>query len=197
LSFEIAAPDIAVVDEALNSEEFDVLAFVRGANLPTDTETIFTDADAAVRMAALLEEEEHAENDPYSITDGNDAIDDELTELHERLVESALEFTLQGLAPRARVALENHLKATLPYKEGDLNPEYYEALTNEVVARSIKSVTNAASGKTSTAAWDATKVADFFVDLYPTEQAKLYNKAMGLTYIQAEVFDRAVNADFS
>ncbi len=199
MSFEIAAPDIDTTeaDAALDTEEFDVLAFVRGANLPTGTETIFTDADAAVRMAALLEEEEHAEDDPYSITEGDGSIDEELTKLHDRLVASALEFEFQGLAPRARVALENHLKATLPYKEGEENVEYYEALTNEVAARSIKRVTNAASGKSSTAPWDAAKVADFVVDLYPTEQGKLYNKAMNLTYVQAQVFDRAVNADFS
>jgi len=189
----------AAVEEATSKENFDVLAFVQGSNLPTHDVTVYTDGDAALRMARILiaedEREQRRQLEGVSLADDDEAVDeDEITELHDRLVAS-LVFHMQGLAPSATRALHNKLKATHPYVDGGENPEYTEAFNNTLIAKSILSVENAAGAK-NTDKWTAEKVSDLLDSLYVSEANKIFDGAAELTYIGA-IFDRAVSADFS
>ena len=199
LSFEITPEQVhAAVDEKLAAapEEFDVLEFVRGTATPEDTVTIFTDADAAVKIADIVAAEAARDEDSLSIADESEIDEGVFNELHARLTASALELTLKGIAPAARVALENHLKATLPYREGELNEEYNEALNYELVSRSIKGVTRLSTGAVSSTEWTPERVKSFLDELYVSEQNKVYFGVMKVTYV-SDIFDKAVTADFS
>lgn len=189
----------AAVEEATSAETFDVLEFVNAANLPKDTVTVYTDADAALKLTKIfIAEAERAKNgDSLSIDDEYEYADEaEITELHERLAASALVFELQGLAPAATTALENHLKAMLPYTEGAANEEFNEMFNNTLIAKTIQSVTRAVDGVRNETAWTAEKVKGLNASLYISEANKLFNGAAEVNYVGA-IFDRAVNADFS
>ena len=190
----------AVVEEATSPETFDVLEFVKGANLPESDVTIYTDADAALKLAKIFIEEaarsKQASEDSLSIDDEYEGADeDTINELHERLTASALIFHLKGLAPAATTALENHLKATLPYTEGAVNDEFNKEFNNTLIAKSIVSVERP-DGQISTTTWTPEKVAVLNESLYVSEANKLFNGAAEVNYVGA-IFDRAVNADFS
>lgn len=197
MAFEIDA----ALAEATDRETFDVLEFVKGANTPEQDVTIYTDADAALKLAHIFVEEaaraKRAEKEPLGLDEEDSPVadEDEINELHERLTASALVFKLKGLAPAAVRALENGLKAKLPYTEGAENEEFTEAFNNTLIAKSIKSVTRA-DGAVNENAWTAESVAAINDTLYVSEANKLFNGAAEVNFVGA-IFDRAVNADFS
>lgn len=202
MGFEIGIEE--ALDGAMSEETFDVLEFVKGTATPEHKITLYTDADAALKTARLLlaEEERNArkDSDDYSIADAFDEeeeqlSEEELTELHDRLVASGLEFELKGLAPAALDALEKSLRAKHEYKEDKPNEEYSKALELELTARSIVSVKKA-DGKVSTAKWTPEKIEALFVSLYPSESNKLVTGVVQVNYVAA-IFDKAVTADFS
>lgn len=202
MGFEIGIDD--AIAAATSEETFDVLEFVAGGATPEHKVTIYTDADAALKTARLLlaEEERNArkDSDDYSIADAfedeeEQLSEEQLTELHDRLVASGLEFELKGLAPAALDALEKSLRAKHEYKEGQANAEYNEALELELTARSIVSVKRA-DGKVNSAKWTPEKVQSLFVSLYPSESNKLVTGVVQINYVAA-IFDKAVTADFS
>jgi hypothetical protein len=190
-----------LVEAATSKETFDVFAFVEGTNTPSDKVTVYTDADAALRLARIFvaeaerEELQKAEGIGLADETGPVADEDEITELHERLVASGLTFHLKGLAPKAREAIEKNLKATTNYREGAENEEYIDALNNTIIAKSIISVENAA-GAIDERKWTPEQVGIFNETLYASEANKLFGLAAEINYVGA-IFDRAVNADFS
>lgn len=193
----------AAVDTATAKSTFDVLDFVRNASLPSESVTIYTNAAAAKELAGLLAAEASrlkaaAAADDYGLSiadEPEDLFDDaRATELHDELAASALVFDLRGIAPAAHTALENHLKATFPYREGADNPEYGQALEHNLIAKTITSVRNAA-GAVDDTPWTAARVADLVTELYPSETGKLFVAVAEVTYL-GNVFDRAVSADF-
>lgn len=193
----------SVLDEALDSGTFDVLSFVKGAATPEDDITVYTNADAALKLAKIFVAEaaraEKAKGDSLSLADedpdeGPD--EDEITALHQQLTASALVFHLKGLAPAAVTALENHLKATLSYKEGAENEEFTKAFNNTLIAKTIQSVTRKSDGRVNPAPWTPEQVEALNESLYISEANKLFNGAAEVNYVGA-IFDRAVSADFS
>lgn len=190
----------AAIEAALSKETFDVLAFVKGANLPVHDVTLYTDADAALKLARIFTEEaarqKRTNTDSLSIDDEYDgASEEEINALHERLTSTAIVVNMRGLAPAALRAMENHIKATLPYEEGGDNEEYNLAFNNELVAKSIVSV-ESADGRVDSTKWTRAKVEKLNEALYISESNKLFNAAAEINYIGA-IFDRAVSADFS
>lgn len=190
------------VVELMSEESFDVLEFVRGAILPVDKVKIFTDADAAVKVARLVaQQEEYAEREREAIKRGEVAgIDadygyvdeDEIDALANRLEDSAIIVHIRGLAPKLRRAVEKNIEATHSLKE---DPEdYYKALNHRIIAQSVTGVER--QGKLYPAKWDDAFVADFEEELYEVEFNKLIVATGAVTYI-ADQFDAAVTPDFS
>lgn len=195
LAFEITAESVETTVTELQ-EELDVFAFVQGQVSPQDEVTIFTDADAAVRLLKATYTPE-SDDDGLSIADDYEqetASEEELQAWHDRLEASKLTFAFKGLAPAAVTALTNSMKAKHNYSEIKDNTEYSVALNTEILARSIVSATNA-NGQSRTRAWTADEVTKFTDDLYISESNKLYTAALGLAYI-GDIFDKAVNAGF-
>lgn len=203
MGFEIDVEE--AVAEATDLETFDVFEFIDGANTPQNKVTVYTDADAALKVArALIAEkasnERSKQMDQFSLADDFEEDEDVLSEeeidaLVNRLKASALVFELKGLAPAARKALEKKLQATTDYSETDESPEYNRALDGELVSRSIVSVTNASGAKSRTK-WTPDNVLKLTDSLYESESGKLFQGVGEINYVGA-IFDRAVTADFS
>lgn len=194
----------AIVDAATNSETFDVLEFVTNAKLPEDTVSVNTDYAAGMRLnkifAAEAAREKNAKKgkkDSLSIGDDYDDVTDEneVNELYERLAATAITFKLRGLAPAARKAIQNNLRATLNYTEGAENPEYWEALNTKIVADTIQSVTNA-SCQTDPNKWTPERLAKLEEIAHPEEFSKLLIAALELNFA-TQLVEAKVNADFS
>jgi len=196
MAFETETEIESAIEAALDKGTFDVFAHVRGTSLPTDSVVVYTDADAALKLSRIFEEEaaRKANADDYSIADEPVADEDEISALHERLLETALTFNLRGVAPKAVEAIEKHLKATHEFKEGTANESFAEEFNNTLIAKSIQSVTRA-DGATSDTTWGWEQVKDLSSELYPSEANKLFIAAAQLTYVGG-IFDLAANADF-
>lgn len=201
LGFEIEVEE--AVNAALSEESFDVLEFVKGTNTPEDKVKLYTDADAAQKILKFYEAEQAEQEQDSSDWSLDEALpneveeqlsEEELTELHERLLDSQLIFEVKGLAPKALEAVEKHLQATTGYTDGGDNTEYNKALDLKVVADSIKSVTNR-KGQVDRSKWTPERVEEFLVELYPSEKGKLFVGVGSINYVGA-VFDKAANADF-
>lgn len=202
MAFELDAD--AIVEKATSKGSFDVFDFVKGSNLPTNDVVIYTDADAALKLAkiftteALRAKQSKDNADSFSLADDFEtevASEEVISDLHTRLISTSLTFHLQGLAPAAVSALEKHLKATTEFKEGAENTAFTEAFNNALIVKSIVSVERT-DGAINTDKWTVEQVADFLGQLYISEANKIYEGVAEINYIGA-IFDRAVNADFS
>jgi len=195
MGFDLTAE--AAVEELTAKETFNVFDFIAAVTVPEDDITIYTDADAALKIAKILlaEKEAAKADDGLSITDGAEDNEELLTVLHARLVASGLTFHMKGQTPDERQKLTNEIKESANWKEGEENAEFNTVFNNTLIARSIVSVTNA-SGAVNTSKWTPKQVKGFLPSLYESEAAKLYDTTAELSYIGA-IFDRAVSADFS
>lgn len=188
------------VDAATSEDSFDALAFFSGNALPEDTVTVYANADAAYKLAAIREkyeeQKEREDEEGLGITDEVFYVDeDEVAELQRTLKASAVVFNIRGLAPAAKDALEKHARATFPYSEGAENREYNEALNAALIAKSIVSVSNAKGTKDKNT-WDDARVLAFTKVAPESEFAKLYLGVLKVNYI-GDAIDAAVSADFS
>lgn len=184
------------LDTATDATTFNVFDFVSGAAVPEDDFTIYTDADAALKLARIFAAEAAARADENAgIADEPLYSEDHITELHERLVASKLVFHMKGLTPLELSEVEDTLKERLGFVDGQLNESFYSGLNNTIVAKSIVSVTNSA-GAVDKNKWTPDMVKTFVKNVYVSEGNKLYVAASELTYVGA-IFDGAVSADFS
>lgn len=187
------------IDEALaaatSKESFNVFDFVQGAVTPSDVISIYTNADAALKLVKVFSAEEARKQaeaeEGASLADEYEILDEDIvTALHEELVASRLKISMKGLAPEAIRELDKELKKK---HEAD-SEEYNNAFNHSLIAKSIVSIENP-SGALNTDKWTAKMVAGLLSSLYVSEANKIYDAAAELSYVGA-IFDKAVNADF-
>lgn len=194
MGFELTADE--TVAELTDKGSFNVFDFVAGTVAPEDTITVYTDADAALKLAKIyVAEKERAErDDDLSIGDEDATDEDVVNALTAKLTASALVFSMKGLLPAAVTEVDKDIKSKTPFVEGAPNEEYSELFNNTLIAKSIVSVTSP-TGAINTDKWTPKMVKGFLPALYQSESAKLFNTTAELSYVGA-IFDRAVNADF-
>lgn len=184
------------VEAATSKGSFNVFEFVQGAVTPSDTISIYTNADAALKLVKAFSAEDARRakeaEEGASLADEYEVLDEDIvTALHEELVASRLKISMKGLAPEVVRTLDKELKSSNP----DATEEDFNNLFNHsLIAKSIVSVENP-DGAVNTDKWTAKMVAGFLPSLYVSEANKIYDSAAELSYIGA-IFDRAVNADF-
>lgn len=186
------------LNNALNQDSFDVLEFVTGDLTPRKVVTLYTDAEAGYRLDELLAvEEESSKGASFSIVDEVAWVDpDEVDELKARIEASALTFALKGLAPKAREAIQKELQAKHNFTEDAPEEQrlaYFEDFQNTLVAKSITKATNAKGASDSS--WSADKVETFSGRVNQTEFQRLVTAVYDIN-TDAEIYSRAVNADF-
>jgi hypothetical protein len=213
MSFEIELPES--VTDALGPDVFDVLDFVAGAATPTDEVTIYTDADAAHKLNKVLTAEKAAavarEEKRNKKRRGNKQVDDlsiaddyeeseldeaQVSDLYARLEESALVFTLRGIAPKLLTAIDNEKIAKHNHKANDNeDTAYFEDYNNTVTAKSIVSVRKK-GGAVSTTVWTPESVEALKAELHFTQWSALFSGVVDVNY-NAALFQNAVTPDFS
>jgi hypothetical protein len=197
----------AKIEELTDPGTFDVLEFVQAtvdedgnSLLPDDEVVIFRDRNAGTKLANIYraekERNEKESSEGIGLADEYEdyADEDEIAELRKRVLDSALTFTVQALAPAAVKAIEKKMRATHEFKEGADNKEYYEDYNGTVIAKSIAKVVNA-KGQVDPKTWDAKRVLKFNESIADDEFNKLFSKVWELNFT-VNLFDEVVNADF-
>lgn len=203
MSFElpgIAEDEKAALEEATAPENFDVFAFVKKTNTPELPVTLYTDADAALKLFDLKNKQSALDGknkelaDTFSLADDSD-YSYEIEELETELRDSALTFRLKGLAPKALDAFTKAYEAKHGEEKAADETQYNINFNNTLVAKSIVNF-DSPDGQTVVREWTADGVAELVENLYVSESSKLYSTTARANYVGA-VFDAAVSADFS
>ena len=190
------------VTEALAPQTFDILEFVAGQGTPRDTVTIYTDSNAAFRLAELAEMEasntKRAETEGLGITDELEWVDpDEVEALQTAILETALIFELKGLAPAAKKALRLGLVAKHNFKESEpaeTQEAFFEDYTFTLIAKTISGVKRA-DGSVDPAPWTPERVGQLRDILFEGEFTRLDTAVYEINF-KTDIYDRAVSADF-
>jgi len=191
------------------ADDWDLLDELDGVNLPDEEVEIYTDLRAAKTVNRLLDEEKAREEaakknkkkDTLSLGDDSDyfdveAFEQELNEAYAALEKSKKVFELRGLAPELIKAITKEKTAKHNHKNTDLeDTAFFEDLNYTITSKTIVAVRNG-EGKRSTTEWTPERLEKLQAKLHDTQWAKLYSAIIDINY-DAELFDRAVSADFS
>jgi len=176
---------------------FDLDAFVQGRGFPTDTVTVFTNADAAYERAQIQKRLTEIAQDPAHtrkpLKDEFKALETKADELMEAIKASALTFHLRGISP-------GHIKKIT----GDVVKEQADANWNEGEAEDILNfrwlaphiikVVNA-KGEEDKRSFDEARVESLASVLPTSEWKKLMDAVTALSF-NSVLFDQAVDAGF-
>lgn len=196
------------VDEALNADEFDVIGYIQGQAVATDSVAVYVNVAAAKRLRKLVEERRvaiaarRALGDNYTANLGLDEAfedteyDDEINALVDELESTAIIFELQSLAPSLVKAIEKSYIAKADKRwSAEEQAKHDEERLTDILTRTIASVRKA-GGPENTAPWDKEKLNAFEAEVYPEEFNKLVRGMYEMVYT-GTIFEEALNADFS
>lgn len=172
------------VQEAQAPGTFDVLSFVEGTAYPTDTVVIYQDVKSVTDL--LNANNRRLEMDKSEKTGDYTEIDAEIAELTEKVKASAMSFYLRGMPPGVSRTIFN---AT-----DDTTDAQYREMENELIAKTIVRVTNAA-GASDERLWDGETVAKLRDFVKEGEFRKLVTAVANVNF-NAMVFDQATDAGF-
>lgn len=178
------------IAEAQSPETFDVLSFLEQTAYPTETVVVHQDvksADSYIKLHAQLQELEKEENTDL---DAVNSLSDEITALGEKIKKSAIVFTLRGMPP----GIVQQIVSPVGLDPELDTPQAAIDRDNELIARSIISVSNANGVKDETV-WDAKKVAKLRTFLKEGEFGKLVKGVADVNF-NAAIFDQATDAGF-
>lgn len=196
------------VEQAMDTKTFNVLDYISGAPVATDTVTVYTDVAKARELSKLLAKRDEVlmkRKNPrsdegtsdLSISDEDEwtEYDDDINKLHEELEQTALVFETQTVAPALIDAMEKESVAkTDPSWTVDQVAKHKERSTAKILAKAIKRVTAVATGETDED-WDADKVLQLEKSLYPEQAQHVIGSLYEIVYT-GRVFDEALSVDF-
>lgn len=198
---------VAAVEEAMNPETFNVLAYLDDQPVATENITIYVDVPKARRLHQLMDERKElvekrkkdaqsGKSSSLSLVEDDEETeyDDEINELVEALEKTAMHFELQTVAPKLVKSIEKHYAATAPKDNAVALEEHNHKKSADVLSRAIKQVT-VGSGQVD-ADWSAEKLMDLEDRLY-IQQAQRLVSALYDMVNTGYVFDEALTVDFS
>lgn len=184
-------------------ETFDLDEFVQGRGYPTDTVTVFTNADAAYahaqiqeRLTALAQDKEALDKRSavYKEKQAEFAdLEKQAADLKQKIVDSALTFSLRGIAPGHinKIIKDVNAEAAAEKWVGD---EAERQATYRIMADHIISVTRA-DGKVDKRKFTPERAANLDFALPESEWDKIDHKIRDLSF-RSTYFDTAVDAGF-
>lgn len=177
--------DTTAIDAATQPGTFDVLSFVEATAYPTETVVVFQNVAAADHYVKLINKRVELEAIPEDKRDtaAIDALAPEIEAAGKDIEKSSIIFDLQGMPPGV---VQDLLKGMA---EDDPDSD------NELIAKTIKSVRNAA-GAVDPRTWTAVDVKRLRDNLKEGEFGKLV-AGVGQVNFNAMVFDQATDAGFS
>lgn len=167
----------------LNPDDFDIIAFIEGSNYPEKTVTLYTNGKAAL---ALREELERPEGEQ----------DEKRIALFKKdIADSALTFTLRGLAPKVVEVMMNKMNVNSKDITDEERVKRFIESTDALTAATIQKVVTA-DGREDKRAWDTERAAALRGVLLQSEYEKL-SEGVATVNFDGKLFDEAVDAGFS
>lgn len=172
------------VTQAQAPGEFDVLNFISGTAYPTETVKVYTDAKSATDL--LNANQKRLDMDKSEETQDYTDINNQITELTEKIENSALIFELRGMPPGVTQEIYNFPE--------DADNDTVKNAENKLIAATIVSV-KSAQGSRDGRIWDGEAVNELRKFLKEGEFGKLVKGVVNVNF-NAAVFDQATDAGF-
>lgn len=185
--------------DELEQGTFDLDAFVQGRGFPTDTVTVFTNADAAYALAPvnarLTEIAQDPKHNTKALKEEAASLETRAQELKDEILASALTFHLRGISPGHIKKIIADVNKRVDDEDDELQSEQAgEQATHEMFAPHIIKVVNA-KGEVDQRKFTAERVAHLEGLLPPSEWNKLDDKIKELSFKTA-TFDQLTDAGF-
>ncbi len=184
-------------------ETFDLDEFVQGRGYPTDTETVFTNADAAYehakvqdRLTALAQDRDALDKRSTVYKEKQaefEALEIQAAELKQKVLDSALTFHLRGISSGHINKILKDVNAEAAAEKWVGNEAESQA-TYRIMADHIIRVVRA-DGKVDARKFTADRAANLDFTLPESEWTKLDLKIRELSF-KSTYFDSAVDAGF-
>lgn len=196
------------VDEALDVETFDVLAYIEDQPVATDEVKIYTHVGNSRRLKQLMDERgeiialrrQKASRDDFSDLsiadeDLDTDLDDEINSIIAELDKTALTFRLKTVPPALIRAIE---KAAEAKADKDWSPREVEKhrqnTTADILSRAIDKVVRG-DGAVDETAWDTKRLLKLEEALYAEQAQRLISALYDMVYT-GQVFEEALTVDF-
>lgn len=160
----------------LNPDDFDIIAFIEGSNYPEKTVTLYTNGKAALELRDETDESR-------------------IKELQKQIADSALTFTLRGLAPKVVEVMMNKMNVNSKDISDEERVKRFIESTDALTAATIVKVVTA-DGREDKRAWDTERAAALRGVLLQSEYEKL-SEGVATVNFDGKLFDEAVDAGFS
>lgn len=196
------------VEEAMNPETFDVLAYLDDQPVARETITIYVDVAKSRQLHKLMDDRKaeveerkratkQGKASNLSLVDDDDdsSYDEEINSLVQDLEKSALKFELKTVAPKLVSAIEKHYTATAPKEGGDEAKEKHTRRANaEILSKAIDKVT-LGDGRVDPTEWTGDRVLDIEERLYSEQGSRLIGALFDMVNT-GYVFDESISTDF-
>ena len=197
------------VDDALDVETFDVLAYLEDQPVATDEVKIYTHVGDSRKLKQLLDDRneiiairrakaEHDDFSDLSIADEDldTELDDDINELIAKLDKTALTFQMKTVAPALIRAIEKAAEARAQsdwtVREQEL---HRQKTTADILSRAIERVVRG-DGAVDSSPWDAKRLLKLEEALYAEQAQRLISGLYDMVYT-GQVFEEALTVDFS
>lgn len=198
---------VDAVEEAMNTETFDVLAYLDGQPIATEKITIYVNVPKARRLHQLVDERKaviaqrredskNGKGSSLSLVEDEEETqyDAEINELVTELEKTSMVFELQTVAPKLIKAIENKYKASEPKDNQKALEEHTRKSYADILSRAISRVT-LGDGRVDNSEWTAERLIELEDRLYP-QQAERLITALWDMINTGYVFDEALTVDF-
>ena len=168
-------------------ETFDFMKFAAGTNFPTDTVSIYTDADAAYHLEKIESKIAHTLD-----ADELKSLEAQAEVLRDKFKASEMKITMRGIPIKRE---KQYIKDADEKFGKEDTEERRDWETRSFIAAHIVSVENA-EGQVDKSEWDADKVDTLFNLITLEGITRIKNKAQELT-VRSDIFENVeVNSDF-
>lgn len=184
-------------------DTFDLDEFVQGRGYPTDTETVFTNADAAYahaqiqeRLTTLAQQRDTHDKRSKDYKERQaefEALEAQAAELKQKVKDSAITFHLRGIAPGHIDKIIKDVNAEAADQKWVGNEAESQATYRIMAAHIVKAVR--ADGKVDARKFTAERAENLDFTLPESEWTKLDHKVRELSF-RSTYFDSAVDAGF-
>ena len=199
----------SIVEEAANTEEFDIFEYIDNQPIGKDTHKVYVDVAGAIELRRLLAKraeylaekralDRQGKGEPLGLDEAfeDTEFDDDVNRLVEHLEKTAMTFNLRTVAPALRRAIVKKYEAKQDDNwDEEKKTEHRNKLNAEVMGKAIESVT-LPDGRTDSKPWTATRVQKLETEIYEDDFQDLVAATLPMIHSGA-VFEEVLTADFS
>ena len=199
----------SIVEEAANTEEFDIFEYIDNQPIGKDTHKVYVDVAGAIELRRLLAKraeylaekralDRQGKGEPLGLDEAfeDTEFDDDVNRLVEQLEKTAMTFNLRTVAPALRRAIVKKYEAKRDDNwDEEKNAEHNNKLNAEIMGKAIESVT-LPDGRTDSKPWTPARVQKLEAEIYEDDFQELMAATLPMIH-SAAVFEEVLTADFS